>query len=219
MGGATKYGPEQEDEEPRHEVTFSQPFCLGKYEVTQAQFQSVMGSNPSRFKDCGGNCPVEQLSWNDAQNFISRLNLSLTRLLHEGDTANFTYRLPTEAEWEYACRAGTTGDYAGNLSEMAWYLENSGSKTHAVGGKRPNAWDLYDMHGNVSEFCQDWYDGDYMEAPTDGSASSRGAKIDRVMRGGSWFDVAKYLRSAFRGWVKPVLRLDDYGFRVAVTVR
>jgi formylglycine-generating enzyme required for sulfatase activity len=183
---------------------------MGKYEVTQTQWQSVMGNNPSNFKDCGGNCPVEEVSWDDAQNFINKLNES-----NDG----FRYRLPTEAEWEYACRAGTTGDYAGNLSEMAWYDENSGNKTHAVGGKQSNAWGLADMHGNVYEWCQDWYHATYYGAPTDGSAWLSGGELKyRVVRGGSWHSSTQ-LRSAFRGNFTPDFRDSWHGFRLVAVVR
>jgi formylglycine-generating enzyme required for sulfatase activity len=195
------------NEKPVHQVTISQAFYMGKYEVTQAQWQSVMGSNPSYFKDCP-NCPVEQVSWDDAQNFINKLNAS-----NDG----FRYRLPTEAEWEYACRAGTTGDYAGNLSEMAWYKENS-EKTHAVGGKQPNAWGL--AHGNVWEWCQEWYHETYYGAPTDGSAwLSGGEQKYRVVRGGSWRYDADFSRSAYRSaLVTPGHRNELFWFRV-VAVR
>ena len=197
------------DEKPVHQVTINYSFYMGKYEVTQAQWQAVMGENPSNFKDCA-NCPVEQVSWDDTQKFIQRLN---------GMNDGYTYRLPTEAEWEYACRAGTTGDYAGNLSDMTWYSENSGSKTHSVGGKQPNAWGLADMHGNVREWCQDWYHETYYGAPTDGSAwLSGGEQKGRVLRGGSWLDFAAYLRSASRLRLTPDGRLDNLGFRV-VAVR
>jgi formylglycine-generating enzyme required for sulfatase activity len=207
MMGSTNGGT---DEKPVHQVTISQAFYMGKYEVTQGQWQTVMGNNPSNFKDCGGNCPVEQVSWDDAQNFINRLNES-----NDG----FRYRLPTEAEWEYACRAGTTGDYAGNLSEMAWYSENSGSKTYAVGGKQPNAWGLADMHGNVWEWCQDWYHETYYGAPTDGSAWLSGGEQEyRVLRGGSWGNYAEGLRSAVRDYGAPDSRVSFDGFRV-VAVR
>lgn len=202
-----------ENEKPVHEVTINYSFYMGKYEVTQAQWQSVMGNNPSHFKDCGGNCPVEQVSWDDAQNFINKLNES-----NDG----FRYRLPAEAEWEYACRAGTTGDYAGNLNEMAWYSDNSGSKTHAVGGKQPNAWGLADMHGNVWEWCQDWYHETYYGAPSDGSAwLSGGEQKYRVLRGGSWYDLANNTRSALRLWLAPDYRNYYYGlgFRVVAVVR
>ena len=197
-------------ENPVHDVTISQAFYMGKYEVTQAQWQAVMGSNPSNFKDCGGNCPVENVSWDDAQNFINKLNA-------RGD--GFSYRLPTEAEWEYACRAGTTGDYAGDLDAMAWYEKNSGSKNHAVGTKLPNAFGLFDMHGNVWEWCQDWYHNSYNGAPTDGSAWLSGREqTSRVLRGGSSGDVGGNLRSADRSDDAPDDRVGGIGFRV-VAVR
>jgi formylglycine-generating enzyme required for sulfatase activity len=199
----------QADEKPVRQVTINYSFYMGKYEVTQAQWQTVMGDNPSNFKDCG-NCPVEQVSWDDAQKFIQGLNR-----VNDG----YTYRLPTEAEWEYACRAGTTGDYAGTLGEMAWYSENSGSKTHTVGGKQPNAWGLADMHGNVWEWCQDWYHETYYGAPTDGSAwLSGGEQKYRVVRGGSWSGLASRTSFASRGHNKPDLRNLNDGFRV-VAVR
>jgi formylglycine-generating enzyme required for sulfatase activity len=215
MMGSTNGG---DNEKPVHQVTISQAFYIGKYEVTQAQWQSVMGNNPSNFKDCGGNCPVEQVSWDDAQNFVNKLNES-----NDG----FRYRLPTEAEWEYACRAGTTGDYAGNLGEMAWYLENSDLKTHAVGGKQRNAWGLADMHGNVWEWCQDWYHDTYYGAPIDGSAwLSGGEQKYRVMRGGSWVSKAFDTRSANRDWLRPanrdwdpLVRDNVIGFRVVAVPR
>ncbi|HUQ33326.1 MAG TPA: formylglycine-generating enzyme family protein [Pyrinomonadaceae bacterium] len=199
------------DEKPVHQVTINYSFYMGKYEVTQAQWQSVMGNNPSYFKDCA-NCPVEQVSWNDAQVFIRKLNE-----MNDG----YTYRLPTEAEWEYACRAGTTGDYAGILNEMGWYSENSGSKTHAVGSKRPNDWGLYDMHGNVDEWCEDWYHDSYYGAPTDGSAwLSGGEQKYQVLRGCAWNCSARGLRSAIRTFIPAgIRRNDDVGFRLAAVVR
>jgi formylglycine-generating enzyme required for sulfatase activity len=143
------------DEKPPHTVTISRPFYIGKYEVTQKQWVIIMGNNPSGFK--GGNNPVENVSWNDVQEFIRKLNAK------EGTTA---YRLPTEAEWEYACRAGSTTKYCfGNdksqLGQYAWYEKNSDNKTHPVGQLQANAWGLYDMHGNVWEWCEDWYGEDY----------------------------------------------------------
>jgi formylglycine-generating enzyme required for sulfatase activity len=206
MMGATNG---EADEKPVHQVTINYSFYVGKYEVTQAQWQSLMGSNPSNFKDCG-NCPIEQVSWNDAQGFIDKLNKA-----NDG----FKYRLPSEAEWEYACRAGTTGDYAGTLRDMAWFLENSGNKTHAVGGKQPNAWDLADMHGNVWEWCEDWYHETYDSAPTDGTVWLIGGERKyRVVRGGSWKQSASGLHSASRAWGTTDVRGDYAGFRV-VAVR
>jgi formylglycine-generating enzyme required for sulfatase activity len=228
MMGSTNGG---DNEKPVHQVTISQAFYMGKYEVTQAQWQSVMGNNPSNFKDCGGNCPVEQVSWDDAQNFVNKLNES-----NDG----FRYRLPTEAEWEYACRAGTTGDYAGDLDAMAWYGNNSGrgrldaaeilrtdstnyykritengGQTHAVGTKLPNSFGLFDMHGNVWEWCQDWYHDSYNGAPSDGSAwLSGGEQKYRVLRGGSWDFDATHLRSALRFSYTPATCITESGFRV-----
>ena len=144
-------------------------------EVTQGQWKTVMGSNPSTFSACGSNCPVEQVSWDNCQEFIQRLNQK------EGTSK---YRLPTEAEWEYACRAGTTGPYAGDLDSMGWYDGNSGRRTHLVGQKKPNAWGLYDMHGNVWEWCSDWYGEDTSGSITDPEGPSSGPS--RVLRGGSW---------------------------------
>jgi formylglycine-generating enzyme required for sulfatase activity len=205
MMGSTNGSP---NEKPMHDVTISRAFYMGKYEVTRAQWQSVMGSNPSTFK--GDSLPVETVSWDDVIAFIARLN---------AQNDGYTYRLPTEAEWEYACRAGTTGDYAGDLDAMAWYDKNSGNKTHAVGTKLPNAFGLFDMHGNVWEWCQDWNHDSYTGAPGDGSAwLSGGEQKYRVLRGGSWFDIASYSRSATRYWDTPGHRLKLLGFRV-VAVR
>jgi formylglycine-generating enzyme required for sulfatase activity len=200
------------NEKPVHKVTISQPFYMGRYEVTQGQWQAVMGSNPSKFKDCGANCPVEQVSWSAAQDFITTLNEA-----NDG----YKYRLPSEAEWEYACRGGTTGDYYGNVDDIGWYAGNSGRKTHAVGGKQPNAFGLYDMSGNVWEWCVDFYHGNYHGAPTDGSAwVSGGDPIPyRVLRGGSWDDLASSLRSANRIRLTPAYRDYSYGVRVVAVVR
>lgn len=202
--GSDKY----DDEKPMHRVTISKRFFMGRYEITQAQWQAIMGSNPSMFR--GNSLPVENVSWNDAQSFIQRLNQ-----LNDG----FNYRLPTEAEWEYACRAGTTGEYAGDLDSMAWDGLNSGQRTHQVGVKESNAFGLYDMHGNVWEWCEDWYDKNYYQnSPSvDPQGPSRGR--ERVTRGGSWVENANGPRSAGRSSQPP-----DYhtygivGFRV-VAVR
>jgi formylglycine-generating enzyme required for sulfatase activity len=194
--------------ERQHKVTLTKGFYMGVTEVTQGQWKAVMGNNPSRFK--GDNRPVEQVSWNDCKEFIRKLNR------HEGGNK---YRLPTEAEWEYACRAGTTtrfcfGDSDSRLDDYAWYSGNSSSKTHSVAQMRPNAWGLYDMHGNVWEWCQDWYDKNYPsghvtdpEGPSSGSA--------RVGRGGGWGFDARGCRSAFRCYGTPGSRLSFLGFRLA----
>ena len=198
------------DEKPVHQVNIERPFYIGKFEVMQTQWQAVMGDNPSNFKECGGNCPVENVSWDDAKEFIRRLN-------EKND--GFIYRLPTEAEWEYACRAGTTTDFAGDLNEVAWFSENSGNKTHAVGQKQANAWGLADMHGNVWEWCEDWYHESYYDAPADGSAWLTGGEQKlRVMRGGSWVSDATKSRSMNRNYQNPVMRTFYFGLRV-VAVR
>ena len=195
----------EDDEKPVHRVSIK-AFRMGKYEVTQEQWQAVMGSNPSYFKSCGGNCPVESVGWSDVQIFLQRLNAR-----NDG----YTYRLPTEAEWEYACRAGTTGDYAGELSLMAWYSDNSDSKPHPVGQKSPNRWGLYDMHGNVWEWCADWYGSYSSEAQTDPTGPATGS--GRVVRGGGWGGNAASLRAADRGRSAPSGRRNDLGFRLVRT--
>jgi formylglycine-generating enzyme required for sulfatase activity len=198
------------NERPAHRVTFREGFYMGKYEVTQAQWQAVMGSNPSHFK--WDNLPVEQVTWDDAVAFIARLN---------AQDDGHTYRLPSEAEWEYACRAGTTGDYAGDLDAMAWYWKSPGGKTHPVGCKQPNAFGLFDMHGNVWEWCQDWYHDTYAGAPTDGRAwVSGGEQKYRVIRGGSWKHDASFCRSAHRfknSWISR--HFLTVGLRVAAVAR
>ncbi len=197
---------ESDDEQPVHKVKISKPFYLGKYPVTQKEWQDVMGNNPSYFK--GDNNPVENVSWNDVQEFVEKLNAK------EGTDK---YRLPSEAEWEYACRAGTTtrysfGDSESKLVEYAWYsgydtydeliknkdkIVNEGS-THPVGLKKHNPWGLYDMHGNVVEWCQDRWHDSYEGAPTDGSAWEDGSSSYRVFRGGGWYYFARRCRSALR---------------------
>lgn len=202
-----------DDEKPVHHVAINYWFYMGKYEVTQAQWQSVMGNNPSSFTDCGRDCPVEQVSWDDAQHFFRRLNR-----MDDG----YTYRLPTESEWEYACRAGTTGDYAGNLNQIAWYGVNSGRRTHAVGSKNSNDWGLYDMHGNVLEWCEDWSHETYDGAPTDGTAwLSGGQQRNRALRGGSFAHDGSggQLRASRRLGASPEGRSLVIGFRVVAVAR
>jgi formylglycine-generating enzyme required for sulfatase activity len=211
MGADRNFEEASDDETPQHRVTISRPFYLGKTEVTQAQWTAVMGNNPSKFK--GRTNPVEQVSWDDVQEFIRRLNRK------EGTDK---YRLPTEAEWEYAARAGTTsaysfGDDASYLGRYAWYDGNSGDRPHPVGQKPPNAWGLHDMHGNVWEWVQDWYDGNYYgrSPSTDPRGPSSGSS--RVYRGGSWIYDAAYCRSANRYSYWPDYRYDNLGFRLALS--
>jgi len=197
------------DERPVHEVTIKEGFYIGRYEVTQEIWQQVMGNNRSFFK--GAKLPVEQVAWDEAQNFINKLN--------EREDG-FVYRLPSEAEWEYACRAGTIGDYAGDLNDMAWYLDNSEKGTHPVGLKKPNAFGLYDMHGNVWEWCQDTYHQNYKGAPTDGSAWVEGGEPNsRVLRGGSWLYDATLQRSAYRYGFVQEHRSYSLGIRVVAAAR
>lgn len=197
----------ENDEKPVHDVVISRSFEMGKYEVTQEQWEAVMGNNPSYFKG-DGRLPVERVSWEDVQQFISALN---------SRSRKYIYRLPTEAEWEYAARAGSRGDYAGNLDAMAWYGSNSGSKTHSVGGKQPNAFGLYDMHGNVYEWCSDWY-GNYSSGTvTDPSGASSGSY--RVFRGGGCGSDAALCRLADRNISTPDNRGNYLGFRLLRTVR
>ena len=202
-----------EDESP-HEVILTKPLKMGVHEVTQTQYEQVMGVNPSYFK--GAENPVEKVSWEDAVEFCRKLSE-----LPAEKAAGNVYRLPTEAEWEHACRAGTTtkfsfGDDASNLGDYAWHRENSGRTTHPVGGKQPNAWGLYDMHGNVWEWCQDVY-GDYSSgAVTDPTGPASGS--GRVYRGGRWGSTAVICRSAYRFRYGPSFRYCGRGgFRVCLS--
>ncbi|MEO2016016.1 MAG: formylglycine-generating enzyme family protein [Fuerstiella sp.] len=184
---------DRKSDETQHQVKITKPFYLGVYEVTQQQYEQVMSSKPSEFK--GPQNPVEKVSWNDAVEFCRKLSS-----LPEEKAAGFVYRLPTEAEWEYSCRAGTQtaysfGDSESELGDYAWYGKFGGT-THPVGGKKPNPWGLYDMHGNVGEWCQDWR-GMYPSGPvTDPTGASSGQS--RVVRGGGWYFFAHNARSAHR---------------------
>ncbi len=201
------------DEKPVHRVQLG-AFRLGKTEVTQGLWQALMGENPSNFKK-GNNYPVEPVSWDDCIKFINKLN----------DLTDGSFRLPTEAEWEYACRAGTSGDRYGDLDEIAWYGGNSGGETNPVGKKQPNAWGLYDMLGNVWEWCQDMYDENfYSNSPAQNPLAGIvkfGGKISggfRVIRGGSWVLVAGSVRAAVRSRSDPGDRYYSIlGFRLART--
>jgi formylglycine-generating enzyme required for sulfatase activity len=183
------------EDEVQHQVTLTKGFWMAKTEVTQEQWISVMGYNPSLHKS--EKLPVEQVSWEDCMEFCQKTGLDL----------------PTEAEWEYACRAGTAGPYAGNgtLEDMAWYSGNSELVTHTVGQKRPNAWGLYDMHGNVWEWCADWYD-DYPSDP-ETDPTGAGSGYNRVLRGGSYWHDASSCRSALRRRRYPDSRDGFNGFR------
>jgi formylglycine-generating enzyme required for sulfatase activity len=198
-------------ERPVTQVTISRPFWLGKTEVTQAQWEALMGSDPSNFK--GANLPVEQVTWDEAMAFCQKLTERerAAGRLPEG----YAYTLPTETQWEYACRAGTTGDYAGHLDTMGWYDANSGNSTNPVGQKQANAWGLHDMHGNVWEWCLDWYGNYPGGSVTDPSGPGSGSH--RVIRGGSWLPFAVNCRSAFRFMITPDIRENSLGFRVALT--
>jgi len=208
MGSPANETGRYDDEGPVHHVTISEAFYLGKYEVTQEQWHKVMGDNPSHFK--GDDLPVENISWHDVQEFIKKFNKKEN---------THKYRLPSEAEWEYAARAGTTtrysfGDDDSELGKYAWYSENSGGKTHPVGKKGANPWGLYDVHGNVWELVQDIWHDTYNGAPVDGSTWEDGFSVIRVFRGGGWFDFAGLCRSAFRGSFGSGDRTHSLGFRL-----
>jgi len=207
MGATSEQGSDAyDDEKPVHSVTVS-TFYMGETEVTQALWKAVMGSNPSNWK--GDNLPVETVSWNDCQEFIRKLN-SLT---------GRSFRLPTEAEWEFAARGGSRSGgtkYAGSnsIGSVAWYDDNSGSKTHSVKGKSPNELGLYDMSGNVWEWCGDWY-GDYGSgSQTNPKGPSSGSR--RVLRGGGWDISARYCRVSSRSYCGPDGRFIDLGFRLCL---
>ena len=207
MGATSEQKKPDDDEKPTHRVSLSS-FYIGKYEVTQALWKAVMGSNPSRFE--GDNLPVERVSWNDCQTFLRKLNAMTGK----------NFRLPTEAEWEFSARGGNLSrgyQYSGSkkIDDVAWYRNNSGSKTHNVGTKAPNELGIYDMSGNVWEWCQDWY-GDYHGySQTNPTGPSCGA--NRVYRGGSWGSGAWLCRVAFRDNYTPGSRGNGLGLRLALS--
>ena len=210
-----------DDDETQHRVTITRGYCMKATEVTQGEWQAVMGSNPSKFTNCGANCPVEQVSWDDAVGYANALSrreglpecYSGSTFAGLGCTG---YRLPTEAEWEYAARAGTTGARYGNLDSVAWYDQNARGTPHPVRQKQPNAWGLYDMLGNVWEWTGDWNDA-YPATVTDPTGPARGPS--RVFRGGSWYNFARCARAAFRYYDSPGNRGNNLGFRLVRTAQ
>ena len=242
MMGSPEGEAGRHDDERQHEVRISRGYWMGKYEVTQGEWEEVMKSNPSRFKECGPRCPVENVSWEDAQEFVRKLN-------GKESGRGYRYRLPSEAEWEYAARAGTSGATpegelrilgernAPELDGQAWYGGNSGVTypggyrcsgweerqydqaercgPHPVGQKRANGWGLHEMLGNVWEWTADWYGGYASGAVRDPKGPGRGSK--RVYRGGGWSDGARYVRSAYRAYHPAQGRRSDVGFRLVRT--
>lgn len=207
MMGSNEYGNEQ----LKHLVTISEPFYLGKYPITQGQYQAVMGKNPSHFG--GENNPVDNVSWHDAVEFCQKLSHMTGK----------KYKLPSEAQWEYACRAGSTGEWffgddEDQLKDYAWYGYNSNDQTRAIGQKKPNKLGLYDMYGNVCEWCEDNYMDNYEHAPRDGSAYKNKSAMYVVLRGGCWSSIPRYCRSASRHYHKGEDRSFMNGFRVMCVV-
>ena len=216
MMGCNDFG-QSADEFPHHEVRISKGFWMGQTEVTQGQYESVMNAQPwhgkKRVQEDANN-PAVHVSWNDAVEFCRKLSQ------REGKT----YRLPTEAEWEYACRAGTTtwfsfGDSGSSLGAHGWFKSNAHEVdqeyAHRVGRKKPNPWGLYDMHGNVCEWCLDWYAVDYYSKSPESDPQGPDEGSVRVFRGGNWFLTPQYCRSAFRFYYAPLFRFSFLGFRVA----
>jgi formylglycine-generating enzyme required for sulfatase activity len=209
-----------DDEKPQHRVNITKPFYMGKYEVTQGQWKAVMGKNSSSFSNCGESCPVESVSWNDVQEFIKKLCKIEEKFIDLLNPWSCKYRLPTEAEWEYSARSGSkTKYYWGNTMDgsYAWYSDNSGSKTHLVGQKKPNAWGLYDMTGNVYEWMQDWYDSGYYGKNASNNPVGADSGSYRVGRGGSWYNSDWSCRTSYRLHVTPDNRILYLGFRLART--
>nr|MCU0392817.1 formylglycine-generating enzyme family protein [Thermoflexibacter sp.] len=213
MGCTSEQKDCSDNEKPVHSVTVSS-FYISKYEVTQTQWEAIMGNNPSYFKNCP-TCPVESVSWNDIQEFITKLN----------QLSGKKYRLPTEAEWEYAARGGKKSkgyQYAGgnSLNSIAWYNSNADFKTHPVGTKTANELGLHDMSGNVWEWCEDFYDENFYTKVKNGKANypNKNRANYIVLRGGSWGGYAGYCRVAYRSRDYPTNRNDDYGFRIVLPV-
>jgi formylglycine-generating enzyme required for sulfatase activity len=193
------------DERPVHGVTLS-PFRIGRLEVTQGQWRAVMGDSPLAVGDCD-DCPVEGVSWDDTQRFITRLN----------QQTGHSFRLPSEAEWEYACRAGGSEPYCGDadVAQVAWYVGNSGGRVQPAGRLAPNGFGLHDMSGNLYEWVADCWHGSYTDAPRDGAPWLQGECQRRVLRGGAWYYSAAYARATYRNANTPQSRFLIYGFRLA----
>jgi formylglycine-generating enzyme required for sulfatase activity len=204
--GSDPTEPGRHDDETAHDVKITRGFWIAATEVTQAQWQKVMGLNRAEPK--GDNLPASRLSWPQAVEFCRKLSQAEGR----------TYRLPTEAQWEYACRSGSGGPYSGGkLDEVAWHMNNSGEAPHEVAGKKPNAWGLHDMHGNAAEWCRDLYQRDLGAAPAvDPAGPAEGAGGARVVRGGSWGHFGRACRGAARASFNPAYPLERVGLRVII---
>ena len=213
----TRYDAANANEKPGHPVLISKAFYMGKYAVTQEQYDAVTDHNPSHFK--GPKNPIEMVIWHEANAFCDKLNAKFNATL----SGSMSLQLPTEAQWEYACRAGTktrfySGDADSDLDAVAWYGSNSKKTTHPVGGKKANAFGLYDMHGNVWQWCQDWYDKDYFNNSPTQDPKGPATGTHRVLRGGSWHDLPPDCRSAIRGLRPPPTRYSFFGFRCILPV-
>jgi formylglycine-generating enzyme required for sulfatase activity len=213
MGAVIQDKEADDDEKPQHKVRIPKPFYMGKYPVTQEEWGKLMGNNPSKFKQAGKKAPVETVSWNDCQEYIKKLNQK------EGKT----YRLPTEAEWEYSARGGsggstiyTYGDDVSKLGDYAWYDANSGNTTHPVGQKKPNSLGLYDMTGNVWEWCGDWYGKEYYKNSPNADPKGADEGEDRVLRGSSWNHSTKFCRLSYRINYGPNRGSSGNGFRLVL---
>ena len=211
MGGDKRLEQAEDHETPRHIIKISKGLFMGKYVVTQTQWSEMMNNNPSEFKD--NRRPVERVSWHDVYVFIQKLNTK---------EKTDKYRLPTEAEWEYAARAGSESSYTFGsdtkiLNQYAWYRNNSGGETHPVGQLNANAWGLYDMHGNVHEWCQDWFDRKYYSKSPSNAPLGPSTGLAKTLRGGDWGSEDWYCRCASRSLSSPDRRSNRLGFRLIST--
>ena len=237
MGSPNNESGRNSNEGPQHEVTITRSFYMQTHEVTQGEWQALMENNPSDFSSCGSDCPVEQVNWYETLAYANALSASkgLQECYVLSDCVNIAgndmecddvswnsdclgYQLPTEAEWEYAIRANTTTMYYNgddnSLGDIAWYNGNSGNATHPVGEKEANSWGLYDMSGNVWEWCWDLFENYDLSLVTDPMGPTSSSRVSRVGRGGSWRDSARRARSAYRTFIAPGVRFQDLGFRL-----